>query len=806
MHVHTKYSERPSEWLLQKIGTSESYTDPFYLYNTAINKRGMDLVVITDHNRIDGALQLEKKYPDRVIVGVESTTYFPENGCKIHLLLYDIREEQFRKIQQIRDNIYNLRDYIKEENIAHSVAHATFNINNRLTIDEIKKLILLFDNFEVINGGRNPLNNMVLKDILDNLTPSDINNLSKKYDIMPFSENSWIKGYTGGSDDHAGIFIGKTYTVSKEAVDKKTFIEALKNKKTYAEGRENNFEGFAFTIYKVAYEFAKSKSTYFAKSALSEFTEYIFEKERLSFFDKMRLRKFRHSLRKNDNSFTRSFIEIIDDLDKIHTLDIDEKIDYLYDKVALIVDQYMASVLKSIDTDLKNFNLVDIVKTLSSSFPGILLATPFLSSFKFMYQDRTLLNKLQKSFNKNIDKKSEKKILWFTDTLVDLNGVSTTLRTIANKANKENYNLLLFASLKKGESNEILPKNVKIIKPIYDFTLPYYKSLIIKVPSLLNVLKEVYRYNPTEIYISTPGPMGFIGIMMAKLLNIPSINIYHTDFAEEVDKITDDKHIVRIVDSYMKWFYNLSSNLLVPTYEYINILKERGYNTENIGIFRRGVDLKKFSFAKIKKDYKQDQIQLLYSGRISKDKNLEFLFKVVSKLESKTKYDFVLYIAGDGPDFEEYKNKYASKKIKFLGRLLHSEINNIYSNSHIFLFPSTTDTFGMAVLEAQASGLPALVSKVGGPKEIIKENVTGYALDIDINLWVTELSKLMLLIRENPFAYNNMRYASRKQVEERYNLDNVIKYLFQLDNESVHKSSSFVFSGLKEIANGLLVS
>ena len=159
LHVHSSYSEHPSDWFLQRLGAGESYTNPLFIYRT-MKERGMDYVTITDHNRIDGALLLKKKYPEDVFVSVEATAYFPEDYCKVHILIYDIDERQFEIIEQKRTNIYELRDYLKEENIVHSVAHATYSVNGLLKFHHLEKLVLLFDVFESINGGRNPINNV----------------------------------------------------------------------------------------------------------------------------------------------------------------------------------------------------------------------------------------------------------------------------------------------------------------------------------------------------------------------------------------------------------------------------------------------------------------------------------------------------------------------------------------------------------------------------------------------------------------------------------------------------------------------
>ena len=258
LHCHSLYSEHPSEWFLQRIGAGESYTEPEFIFKKQLEK-GMDFVTITDHNKIDGVIKLKEKYPEKVITGVESTAYFPEDGCKIHILIYGLNKKQFEIIQEKRTNIYELRDYLIEENLAHSVAHATYSVNGKLTLDHLKKLILLFNVFESINGGRNEINNDSWFSILNMLTPRKIEKLKKHYNIEPVGDNPWIKGFTGGSDDHAGLFLGESYTESQAGyIDE--FLEDIKKRKTTGTGRHNDFLSLAFTIYKIAMDFSKTKS------------------------------------------------------------------------------------------------------------------------------------------------------------------------------------------------------------------------------------------------------------------------------------------------------------------------------------------------------------------------------------------------------------------------------------------------------------------------------------------------------------------------------------------------------------------
>jgi len=109
LHVHSSASRRPSEWFLQKVGARESYTDIDSLYAKA-KEHGMTYVTVTDHNTIEGSLALVARYPEDTFISVEATTYFPENSCKIHILVYDITPEQFEKIDKIRISVlYTIR-------------------------------------------------------------------------------------------------------------------------------------------------------------------------------------------------------------------------------------------------------------------------------------------------------------------------------------------------------------------------------------------------------------------------------------------------------------------------------------------------------------------------------------------------------------------------------------------------------------------------------------------------------------------------------------------------------------------------
>ncbi|MEN3013530.1 MAG: glycosyltransferase [Endomicrobiia bacterium] len=772
LHVHSKYSEHPSEWFLQRLGAAESYTEPDLIFNLA-KQNGMDFVTITDHNRIEGSFLLKQKYPNEVITGIETTAYFPEDGCKVHILLFGINEKQYDTLQKLREDIYQLRDWIKSEKIAYSVSHPLYSVNGKLNLTHLEKLILLFDVFEGLNAGRASIHNEVWVDVLRNIDKNIIEQLYDKYKIEPFGEDSHIKAFTGGSDDHAGIFVGKGYTLV-DANNAEGVLEKIRDKKISFAGKHNDFKSLAFTVYKVAYDFSRSKNGKVNPLMESIFESILRRKKSISFVNKV---KIWHAKRKD--RIAGFILTLIENLKKKNEKD---KLEIFYEDITNISDTFIKELFESFEKNLKHADFLNLIKNTISSFAGIFLSVPFFSAFKHLHQDRDLLDTFRKKFKNNLT--SDKKILWFTDTINDLNGVSITLSKIALEAYHKNKNLKIVTSLDEDDCSKFLP-NLINLKHIYKFRLPYYEQYVLKIPSILKTLQQLQDFIPDEIYVSTPGPVGLIGLLMSKIFSVRCIGIFHTDFKRQAEKIVEDETLVTLLDNFVKWFYNSCDIIEVPSAEYINILKNEGFEENKLRLFKRGIDLDTFAFKPEGKKFIEEKfgikegLNLLYVGRISKDKNIDFILDVYKEL-IKSNSLINLIMVGDGPYLEELKNKYRSlNNIVFTGKIENKFLPYVYSASHIFLFPSTTDTFGMAVLEAQACGLPAIVSDKGGPKNIIIDGKTGFISEANnLSNWLEKTNVLLNMIQNNPSMYLQFREASRKNVEENYNLEEAIEKIF----------------------------
>ena len=253
IHVHSKYSNKPTIWALKKINCPESYTSPEFIYKSA-QKMGMDYVTITDHNTIQGALEIA--HLPGVFVSTEVTAYFPEDGCKLHIVILDINEETFKDVMGLRTNVYHLVAYLQKNTIAHFIAHPLYD-NAKLSVETVEKILLLFDVFEVKNGSRTRQFNRLITNILHSLTREKLESLANKHNIIPFSKTPWIKAMVGGSDDHSGLFVGRTYTASRQGETIKEFIASIKEQEIWAEGEDGDPLTLAHSIYAIGYSFFK---------------------------------------------------------------------------------------------------------------------------------------------------------------------------------------------------------------------------------------------------------------------------------------------------------------------------------------------------------------------------------------------------------------------------------------------------------------------------------------------------------------------------------------------------------------------
>ena len=277
--------------------------------------------------------------------------------------------------------------------------------------------------------------------------------------------------------------------------------------------------------------------------------------------------------------------------------------------------------------------------------------------------------------------------------------------------------------------------------------LPWYREMKVYLPALRALRRELERDAVDLIHITTPGPMGLAARHLASALNVPIVGSYHTHLGDYARTLSGSRRLGDALEAYMRWLYGDCERLLVPSEATRSLLVSRGYRASTLGIWSRGIDTGRFrpglrsSALREAWNVSDDRPAILYAGRLSREKGLDVLPRVHEALARRgLPHRFVF--AGDGPMQEELAK--ILREAVFTGTLAHDDMAVAMASADLFFFPSATDSLGNVVLEAQASGLPVLVTDRGGPRENLVRDVSGHVLPAgDAEAFAARLADLL---------------------------------------------------------------
>ncbi|MEW6076886.1 MAG: glycosyltransferase [Thermodesulfobacteriota bacterium] len=782
LHVHSRYSTRPSYWILQKLGCSESYVEPKTVYDIA-RQKGMRFVTITDHNTLAGSLEIA--HLPGAFVSEEITTYFPDNGCKIHVLAYDITERQHEDITRARTSIYDLAAYLNREAITHVVAHPLFAVNDRLTADQFEQLLLMFSNFE-LNGTRDNYQNTILLDILTHLTAEQISALADKHGIQPAGKIPWKKSLTGGSDDHSGFHVARTFTLVEKEGDLSDFLAAVNAGQSRVCGNDYHPKMLAHALYSIAYQF------YNQKFGLDRFRQ----KDRfVGFIDGVlggprpapqppdrrpdsggnppsdgKKRRDRSMEKALSGFCLQTAREVLENLPAYHRvrdggpLSTQEKISHCHDFVDQAADEILARLCNTTMEQLSSGNIFNVFQMIGAGGALYTMLAPYFIAYKVFTKDRMLCKSISDRIRGVPLIRKRVRAGHFTDTLHDINGVARTLRKQSEMAALLNKEMILITC-----GPEEKRPGFKTFAPIDTFTMPEYSELKLYYPPLLKMIDYCFEQDINRIHIATPGPVGLAALAIARILQLPTYGTYHTSFPQYVRQITGDDGLEGMTWKYMIWFYSQMDMVFVPSRATGEELAGRGISPEKIRFYQRGVDTacfhpdKRNGFYRRRFNLTDDCLKLMYAGRVSKEKNLDQLVAIIRELSARIP-NVCLIVVGDGPYQDEMKRLVRDLPVMFTGYLDGKDLSEAYAGCDLFVFPSTTDTFGNVVLEAQASGLPVIVTDQGGPGENMIDGETGFIVPAgDIAAFLEKIIRLA----DDPALLARMKKNARSYMETR---------------------------------------
>lgn len=312
----------------------------------------------------------------------------------------------------------------------------------------------------------------------------------------------------------------------------------------------------------------------------------------------------------------------------------------------------------------------------------------------------------------------------------DFDGVSVTMHQVIKRVPKDEFDVIFITPHP--------PKN-EIDFPIYE--VPYYrvpeknKDYRFGLPKKRKDLEKILDdFDPHILHYSSPTAMGNYAVKYGNKRDKVVVSIYHTHYPSFVTYyIGFIPLVVRLVERLFYRLYKLyrkTTKILAPTEPMRTYLKTVGVGDEAISVWGRGVDTSRFNPSKRKENHwpsiPQGNNKVLFVSRLTREKEPQTLVRLY-KLFADKRPDISMVIVGDGP-MRAKLEKHMPDAV-FMGKQTGEELSVAYASADIFVFPSTTETFGNVVLEALSSGLPVVAANAGGPSDIVENGESGFLVE-----------------------------------------------------------------------------
>jgi phosphatidylinositol alpha 1,6-mannosyltransferase len=360
------------------------------------------------------------------------------------------------------------------------------------------------------------------------------------------------------------------------------------------------------------------------------------------------------------------------------------------------------------------------------------------------------------------------RVAYFPDSFHEVNGVAHTSRHFEAFARSHN---LPFLCVRAGDRAQAILEDgnvwtLELPRGFLSFALEkdlrFDPAYLRHIPFIEEVLE---RFKPDLIHITGPSEVGMLGAGLAYNLGLPLAASWHTNVHEYAARRSEwllrmlparhsaatGQKIEDVAMAAAAKFYSIAQVLFAPNPELCNKLEQM--TGRLCSLMPRGVDAELFHPSK-RNRRADDRDQVLgFVGRLSVEKNIAGLVQVQNELEQMGHQSFRFLIVGHGGDEAWLRERL--HRAEFTGVLRGEALSAAYANMDLFVFPSHTDTFGNVVLEALASGVPAVVTPDGGPCTIVRDGVTGsIRQDADFTTAVAS-------ILGDPVRHAAMRAAAR---------------------------------------------
>jgi glycosyltransferase involved in cell wall biosynthesis/predicted metal-dependent phosphoesterase TrpH len=716
MHCHSSASQLSRLGVQRAVGLPECATPPEEVYELA-KRRGMDFVTITDHDTIDGVAQIAPR-PD-VFISEELTAHFRGEPQAVHVLCYGITADDHDWLQAHRGDVELCAGYMLDRDITCALAHPYYTVGAPLTARHRRRLAELFAIWETRNGAR----------------PRDLNRPAATY--VATRDGIGI----AGSDDHAGVDIGRTYTEAPAARTPGEFLSHLRLGDVRPRGEEGSAAKWAHAAIALC---ARSLGDPQDERSRPDPQRVMTMVQRL-----LSEGAARQGPGGADGAVSpedarcllRAWLAAVG----LDHLDQEGLLAYMQDERFSHADLYRLArraherkLRAAVEVALRAATgEADVMVAAEGLFEACTAAIPYAPARAFLANEQAKLAAIPYAgtpgAHRRVDSRedgSRLRVGILADGIGSTHGVTRTIDEIRQRG-------------VPGFEIEVVgtdPEVDRRLPAVAEIDVPFYPGLRIGVPSLPGAVESLSEGRFDAVHVCSPGPAGIAGALVARALGLPLVGSYHTELSTYAQLRSGERRVGEAAAMAVGAFYGACDVVLSPSPASDAALTGMGMPPERVLRWDRGVDTSRFHPSLRDRPAPREQINVLYSGRITREKGVELLadaFLLARAREPRLQ----LVLAGGGPE-QERVGELLGEAATFLGWLEGEQLPRAYADADMFVFPSATDTFGQVILEAQASAMPVIAVAEGGPLSLIEDRVSGLLCDADPGQLATAILEL----------------------------------------------------------------
>jgi glycosyltransferase involved in cell wall biosynthesis/predicted metal-dependent phosphoesterase TrpH len=717
LHVHSTASQHSRLGVQRALGLPECATPPAEVYTLA-KRRGMDFVTITDHDTIAGVLEIADR-PD-VFVSVELTAAFRGEPHAVHVLCYGITPDDHEWLQAHRGDVDACAEYLHSNEIACALAHPFYAVAAPLTAHHRRRLARLFPVWEVRNGSRAMELNQPAAVYIDTHGGTGL----------------------GGSDDHAGVDIGRTFTETPPSASWQEFLGHVRAGRASAHGEQGSAAKWAHAAMALAVRVHGCPG----RTRAPDPRAVLRMVQRTMAEGDARAGAIGADLGPEDaRALLRAWLDGVevplDDAELLAMLQ-DETFSHaaLYRRARRAHERRLA---RAVDTAVAaTASGGDPAGVALELFAACIPAVPYAPAIAFLGREKRKL----------VHRDGEPpRVALVADAVGGMHGVTHALAQIRERG-------------VPGFEVEIVGTDGiadRRLGAVAEVDIPFYAGLKVGVPSVPAIVDALADGRYDLVHLCSPGPAGAAAAIVARMTDLPVVGSYHTELAAYAALRTEDPRLALGARMAIAAFYGQCGVVMSPSAASDAALRDMGIPAERIGRWDRGVDTRRFRPDRREEGLLPGEVTVLYAGRLTTEKGVDLLADAFLAAQARDPR-LHLCLAGGGPEEAALRDRLGDHAT-FLGWLEGDDLARAYASADVFLFASRTDTFGQVLLEAQASGLPVVAVAEGGPCELIEDEVSGLLRPPDADA----LGAALLDLARVPAARRRLALGGLAAVRER---------------------------------------